>query len=288
MTVKFHGEVHEARKGKNDKGERAYTRVFKLETSLLSEDVFDVGSHASLPAIGQAYPRDPDSLCQSIDVQCVAGWKQWQVTAEYKVDEGSYVDPEDDTYKLSWSSEIYQEPAFRDADNKGMFNSAGDYYVDPPIQRDAAQLIAKFKKNYAVIPSFVLSLQNVVNDSSISIGGLSIDQYLAKMTRVEISEFKKRGNYKYYTVSYEIHIKKEGWRVAVLDAGLRQIDPDDDTKRIPCKDADDEPVTTAVALYGVDSPNQGQQLLNPTPDTAYFKEFKVYAEGDLSVLPGVS
>ena len=282
MTVIYHGEDHEARKGKNELGSRSYTRVFKLETTLKTEDVFDVGSHAYLPKIGDAYPRDAEAFCQSLEVQCVAGWKQWTVTAGYKVAEQSKEDPGDDSYKLSWSSEIYQEPVFKDADGDGVMNSAGDYFVDPPVQRDAVQLIAKIKQNYTTIPDVILSLQNTVNDSAITIGGLSIDERLARMTRVEVSDWKKRGNYKYYTVSFEIHIKKEGWRPEILDAGLREIDPDDDTKRKHIQDDEGEDVTSPVPLDG-----EGKKLVNPAPSDAEFLEFQIYPEGDLTQLPGV-
>jgi hypothetical protein len=42
MTVTYHGEDYSARSGQNNLGTRRYTRVFKLETSLKAEDVFDV------------------------------------------------------------------------------------------------------------------------------------------------------------------------------------------------------------------------------------------------------
>jgi len=257
-----------------------------METTDKLEDVFDVGSHASLPLIGDTYPRDADAYCTSLDVQCVAGWKQWAVTAEYKVTSDAPSNqhtPIEDPFQLSWSSEIYQEPVFRDVDEKGVMNSAGDYFVDPAPQKSAVQLIAKIKQNYASIPSTILSLQNTVNANSISIGGLSIDAQLAKMTRVEVSERKTRGNFHYYTVSFEIHIKKEGWRPQILDAGLREIDPVDDTKRIHIKDDDLAEITSPVPLDG-----EGKRLANPTPDTAVFKKFQIYEEADLSQLPGIS
>jgi len=286
MSVIFKGEDHEARKGRNDLGSRSYTRVFKLETTAISDDVFDVGSHPSLPSIGDIYPRDAGSFCQSLDVECVAGWKQWRVTAEYAVSEApNQGPPENDPYKLSWSSEIYQEPVFREAteDQDAVCNSAGDYFVDPAPQRDAAQLIAKIKQNYQVIPQTILTLQNTVNESAITIGGLTIDAQLAKMTRVEISSFKQRGDYRYYEVSFEIHIKKEGWRPTILDAGLREIDPNDETKRIHIKDDEEVEITSPVPLDG-----EGKRLVNPSPSTARFKTFQIYAEADLTVLPGVS
>jgi len=288
MTVTFHGEDYSARSGQNDTGTRSYTRVFKLETSLKTEDVFDVGSHASLPVIGSVYPRDPYAYCTSLSVACVGGWKQWTVTAQYKVTTGEEneppeADPEDDPPVVTFSSEIYQEPVFRDIDDKGIMNSAGDYFADPSPMRDAAHLIIKVKRNYKTAPAFCLSYQNSINASAFTIAGLTIAKQLARISRFELSEVKLRGSYQYRELSFELHVHRDGWRPQILDAGLMQKDPDDANKRIPCVDADGEKVTSPVALDG-----SGSQLSNPSPNTAHFKEFQIYPEVDFSVLPGVS
>lgn len=298
MTVIYHGEDYSARSGQNDTGTRSYTRVFKLETTLKTEDVFAVGSHASLPVIGSVYgytdssgvfvPRDPFAYCTSLSVACVGGWKQWTVTAQYKVSTGEEEEPpeenpENDPPTITFSSEIYQEPVFRDVNNNSIMNSAGDMFVDPSPMRDAAHLIIKAKKNYLKAPSWCLTYQNSVNASAFTIAGLSVAKQLARITRFELSEKKVRGDYTYRELSFELHVHRDGWRPQILDAGLMQVDPEDDQNRIPCTDADNEAVTSPVALNG-----SGQQLNNPSPGTSHFKEFQIYPEVDFSILPGVS
>ena len=264
MTVTYHGEDYSARAGQNDTGTRSYTRVFKLETSLKSEDVFDVGSHASLPLIGSAYPRDPFAYCTSLKVDCVGGWKQWTVSASYKV-----------------------------ISDEGIMNSAGAHFADPSPMRDAAHLIIKVKKNISVVPGWCLSYQNSVNNGQFTMGGLAVAEQLARLSRIEVSDAKIRGDYRYYELAFELHVHRDGWRQTILDAGLMQKDPGvtlagiafvpDPTKRVPCVDADGQAVTSPVALDG-----SGSQLANPSPGTAQYKEFQIYPEVDFSILPGAS
>tara|TARA_R110002110_G_scaffold229651_1_gene445200 strand:- start:5042 stop:5941 length:900 start_codon:yes stop_codon:yes gene_type:complete len=299
MTVTYHGEDYSARAGQNDTGTRSYTRVFKLETSLKSEDVFDVGSHASLPLIGSAYPRDPFAYCTSLKVDCVGGWKQWTVSASYKViananeNEPPEANPSDDPPTVTFSSEIYQEPVFRDINDEGIMNSAGAHFADPSPMRDAAHLIIKVKKNISVVPGWCLSYQNSVNNGQFTMGGLAVAEQLARLSRIEVSDAKIRGDYRYYELAFELHIHRDGWRQTILDAGLMQKDPGvtlagiafvpDPTKRVPCVDADGQAVTSPVALDG-----SGSQLANPSPGTAQYKEFQIYPEVDFSILPGAS
>jgi len=299
MTVTYHGEDYSARTGKNDLGKRSYTRVFKLETSEKIEDIFDVGSHVDLPLIGDPYPRDPVAYCQSLSVACVGGWKQWTVTANYKIgtsgkeEDPPEENPENDSPVITFSSEIYQEPVFRDVNDKAVVNTAGDYFTNPAPMRDAAHLVIKVKKNYLTAPEYVLTYQNSVNAESFSIEGLQVAEQTARISRFELSEVKVRGDYSYRELSFEFHVHQDGWRSEILNAGLMQkgaeIDKDSglvteilEDERVPCKDSDGEPVTSPVALD-----KDGLQIKDPSTDNCWFEYFQLYPEVDFSILPGV-
>ena len=83
MTVTLKEEIGEARHATNDQGSRSYTRAFRLETSLQSEDAWDVGSHAGLPVIGDTFPSDARAYCHNIDIDNSDPWKGWIATYEY-------------------------------------------------------------------------------------------------------------------------------------------------------------------------------------------------------------
>jgi hypothetical protein len=287
MTVTYKGEIPTERKGRNDLGTRTYTRKFKLETDSTSDGVFEVGSHSSLPRIGDIYPGDLFAYCISLDVECTEGYRAWVATASYTTertrdDPSNQGDPADDDPVISWSSEIYQEPVYKTTSDTAILNSAGDYFIDPSPTRDAAHLIAKIRQNVSSVPSWVLSYQNAVNDGAITIGGLSIAASLAKVQRIDIGEVQYRGEYAYYPLSLEIHIHKDGWKLKPLDAGFRERNGANELVMIT-NNGDDEEVTQPVPLDGA-----GGVLANPTPANAVFGEFTIYEELDFTSLPGVS
>ena len=74
MTITYIGEVYGP--AKNNKGSRSYTRIFKLKTSQKSETPYDVGSHASLPFVGEVHPDDPNAFCTTLSVDPSDPWPQ--------------------------------------------------------------------------------------------------------------------------------------------------------------------------------------------------------------------
>ena len=283
MTVTYLGEQDSSRAAENNLGKRSYTRAFKLETDSKTDTAYDVGSHASLPVIGSVYPADTAAYVQSISIACVDGYKAWVATYQYSTERQiDQTDPDNDEVLVSWTSEIYQEPVFKDTSGNGILNSAGDTFTEPLPARDAAHLIAKIRKNVQAIPAWVLSYQNAVNSMAITIGGLSIAAGLAKMQRIEIGEREKRDTLTYYQISFEIHVHKDGWKLEPLDIGFRERNTAG--KLVDIKnEGDSEVPTTPVMLDGA-----GKVLNNPTPATAVYREFVVYPELDFTSLPGVT
>ena len=286
MTVTYKGEIHTSRKGKNTQGVRSYSRTFRLVTDTKADGVFDVGSHSSLPVIGDNFPGDLYAYCSTLSVECTDGFSGWTVTADYTTTTSTIdrINPADNGEKISWSSEIYQEPVFIDTQDppEAVLNSAGDLFLDPSPTRDASHLIARVKKNVTSVPSWILQYQNAVNSGAITIGGLSIGAGLAKVQRIEIGEGQIFGTATFYPLSLEIHIHKDGWRLKPLDAGFRKRNADGDLVVIVNK-GDTEEVTQPVPLDGA-----GDVLADPTPSTAIFGNFTIYEELDFSALPGVA
>ena len=285
MTITFKGEIAGSRQATNSEGSRSYTRAFRLITDSKTDGPYEIGSDVNLPVIGSTYPSDGQAYCNNISIVNSDPWQGWTATYQYsdkrELDED---DPEQDETKISFTGEVYQLPAFRDKDEKAVMNSAGDYFLDPPVTMDDSHLIAKFKTNVKLLPIWVLSYQNAVNSGPITISGLKVAKGLAKMTRLEVSERQKRGNITFFTVSYELHIKKKGHRLEVLDAGLRQRNASgglEDILNDPPGDV--EPVTQPVPLDG-----QGKVITNPTPANSQYRYFYLYPELDFTVLPGVS
>ena len=129
MAVTYVGELSEGRRAQNDRGVRTYTRVFRLTTSSQSDNAFTVGSNGSLPVIGNTFPSDGNAYCTNLDVQCVRGWRIWDVTATYSTERVLNTVPTSDPTYITWDTEQFQKPATQDKDGKGVVNSAGDPFI---------------------------------------------------------------------------------------------------------------------------------------------------------------
>jgi len=265
---------------------RSRTWLVKTDDKTDREDV--VSTATGLPAYAAVHPADATCYATSISYNQLSETPTaWTVTVGYTSERELNADPEDDEVLVSWSSEIYQEPIFQDINGDALLNSAGDYFIDPSPTRENAHLIAKIKANVAAVPTWTLDYQNAVNNGSITIGGLIIAAGQAKMQRLEIGPRQKRGIYPFHELSFEIHLRLEGWRFQPLDAGFRylvgglpvqiKIDSAGDVSS-----SGDEP-TTPIPLNG-----SGDILSAPAPGTAVFGNFQVYNEFDFTLLPGIS
>lgn len=278
MTVTNLGVYN--RSASNQLGIRTYTEVYKVETTQKTEGSYAVGSAFGIPAIADQHPDDSAAYCISIDPDNTNPWKGWEVTCTYSTERIIGANPLNDEILLQWTSEIYQEPVFTDVDGNAILNSAGDYFIDPAQMRDSAHLIVKIMANVNAVPSWVLSYQNAVNNSAITIGGLSIAERLAKVQSINISSVKRRNAFLYYEFEYEVHLHRDGWRSRPLDAGFRQLVGGE---LIQIRDNNGDEVTTPVPLNG-----SGQVIALPTPANAVYGNYKIYPELDLTSLPGIS
>ena len=281
MTVTFIEQIPGSRQATNRLGIRSYTTAYRLETDSQADTAADVGNHTSLPGIGSKFSDDAEAYCNNIDISNTAPWKGWTATYQYSTERTiSQTDPADDEVKVSWTSEVYQEPVFQDVNGNAVVNSAGDFYIDPAPSRDAVHIIARIAANVRSVPTWVLSKQNNVNSGLITIGGLQIAAGLARMSRLEISERQRRNNINFYAISFEIHIHSDGWRMQPMDVGFREIEYGE---LVQIKDKNGDEVTTPVMLDG-----EGVAQKDPSPESAVFGNYKVYVESDLTSLPGIS
>lgn len=273
-------ELWDGRTSSFDGGIWTRSRSWLVKTSVKTDREDVVSTATGLPAYAEAHPADSTCYATTISYsQLPETPLAWTVTAGYTSERELNENPASDEVLVSWSSEIYQEAIFEDYTGDAILNSAGDYFIDPSPTREAAHLIAKIKANVTSVPAWVLTYQNAVNDSSITIGGLSIGAGLAKMQRLEIGERQLRDGVTFYPLSFEIHIHSDGWRLKPLDAGFRELVSGEAVQIT----VDGDEVTTPVPLNG-----SGVALNPATPSTAVFLDFQIYNEVDMTTLPGIS
>lgn len=274
-------EVGGMRTARFSGGNWTYSRTWLVKTDNKLDRENIVAGASGLPVYAEAHPANANAYANEISYAQKDGTDTiWLVTATYTTERNLNSNPASDEVLVSWDSEIYQEALFQDVDNDAIVNSAGDYFIDPVPTRDEAYLIAKVRANVSSVPSWVIDLQNAVNDSQITVGGLTIGVGQAKLQRLSIGEREVRDSTTFYPLSFELHIKKEGWRLKPLDAGFRQLV---NGQPVAIKDDQEQEITQPALLNGA-----GVLLASPGPATAQFLDFEIYQERDLTVMPGVS
>ena len=180
-----------------------------------------------------------------------------------------------------WETEIYQQPVLVDVNGDAVMNSAGDYFLDPLPTRDASRLIVKIKANVTSVPAWLLEEgNNAVNNAGIAVDGVTFPEQTVKTSRVRVGQRLYRFGLKFYPLSYELHYRKEGWKLEPLDAGFRARNGQNEIIQITNDDGSE--ITSPAPLDG-----SGGVLTNPTPTSAVFQEFDIYNEHDLTILPGI-
>jgi hypothetical protein len=123
-------------------------------------------------------------------------------------------------------------------------NAAGDVF-DPPIEKEESHQIIRITKYEGGFPSsLAATYDNAINADGFTISkpGLQMDikRYTAKMEPITGSlnwhEWKDGKQFMYWKNVYELHIKRAGWRVEVVNRGRnRRAGPGD-----PNGQADDD------------------------------------------------
>jgi hypothetical protein len=304
MTVTFKEEISESRRARNTAGSRSYTRAFRLETSLQSEDAYDVGSHASLPVIGDTFPSDLNAYCHDIQIDNSDPWKGWIATYEYS--DKRQVTPaatagtgviDEITYELS--SQIYQDTLhearevelFGVGPLKAVMNPAGSKFPDPLVA-DFASLVFKVKFNMTFVPADTFLYLNSINDGAININGVNIPKGKAKFHGVNVGSREIRGVrpdaslIAYYPVTYEIYARPSGWTTKKRNEGWMErgvVGVDGAIVPVNILDEKGEPVMEVSMLDHL-----GKKQLNPTADNATYTEYLPYPEKNFKLLIGVN
>lgn len=188
---------------------------------------------------------------------------------------------------ISSSARGYNRAVLQDSEGKAIVNKAGDPF-DPPPEEYFEDVTWNFSKNYTAFPSFVYSYRNTINSAGIAIQGISIPAKYAAFRGGAVSERKRspvQGVY-YYTATWSIEASSYSLQPKYLEAGLYRLDGGD-KKRILDSDvlsgASDTPVGSPQLLNA-----NGELIVNPTPSSGVFTEFKVYREVSYANLPGVN
>ena len=254
-----------------------------------SADVYQYGlDNSILPLPYVSYhPILLGHSCRNVKVtQDDGAPRKWTIEAEYSSkpirENQQEENPLNRPAQIEIETASYKRAIWQDIDSKAVLNSAGDYF-DPPIEIDQAFWTFRVKKNVADLPTWILDYENAVNNSAITIRGLSLPQYTAKLSNIRVGDLKIEGDYQYFEFSYIVEVRRDKWiPLKVLDQGLRFKDGTN-RKHIMDNSTPPRPVSSPRLLNG-----SGAVLSDPTPTNAVYREFTVYYARNFSILPGVT
>jgi len=296
MTVVSVVELFEDRGGASTIGfaqtVRTYKRAFLVKTNNKYDDVVTAGQATNVPREGDKYPSDSGAWCRTITVDQFAGSTVWKVTCDYSSEFEITTNPLTDPAVITWSAEQFQRPTWLDRDGYAILNSAGRFFDTLPTVDDS-RFVASVQKNVGVVPAWVANYQDAVNEAQFTVDGITVAAELAKLNGLKIGNWQERSGVPYRSLSFDIHLRREGWDLSILDQGkVRKGTPTPGSTlvggayEVPARDypAIDEGTGTnssePVLLNG-----SGQQLKTPTPATAVFLDFGYYQLKDFNVLP---
>jgi len=257
--------------------ERQHSRSWLLETSDKSDDGATILASNAIPFVGSIHPNDTFARLVSREPVAFAGSHFWIVNASYSTNVTITDDPLSDPASFEWDSEQFQQVAYKDRDGDAIVNSAGDLF-DPPPMVDQSRRTVIVSKNMAVLPSWIMDLEDAINSDTVILDGLTVAPKLAKCQKVRVGGWNSRNNIPYRVVSVIIHLSREGWDISPLDQGFRYKDGTE-MKNIS-NDGDSGLPTAPVLLDG-----SGGVLTDPKPDNAVFLDFGYYKLRSFSILP---
>jgi hypothetical protein len=151
---------------------------------------------------------------------------------------------------------------------------------------DDSRFVASVKKNLASVPVWVATYQDAINISPFTVDGILVAAGLAKLQSLHIGEVQERNNIRYRVLSYDIHLREEGWDLQILDQGFTRTGSyaagEDTSMKFSAgeRDGDQTISETPVLLNG-----NGGKLSPANPLTAVFLNFGVYTQRDFNILP---
>jgi len=168
----------------------------------------------------------------------------FEVTVEYR----SESDPLQKPWEISWTFAGSNEPVDTDADGKPMLNSSDEPF-DPPLTKDVDDLVLRIVMNEPWFdPLLASEFKNALNEDWF----YSFAPGCAQVKSIEATKNRAAGM-EYYTVTYEIHFRWDGWQKRVLDQGYRTIASaveGEATTYTTIKDEDGNPLSYPVKLDG--------------------------------------
>jgi len=201
---------------------------------------------AGLPQIGDGYRYNSSRMdlvyCnrRTAKQRGIEHYHLFDVDLDFKsfVSEGGFdINPLSMPPKYSYPSELFQSVLEKDLNDVYIRNPAGDFYSEPVMVDDSRPDI-RVTRNEPTAPDTIMeTYQNAMNSTTVTINNRT---YAAKTLKIKsITAGDPQiwgGSIQYYTVVYDLQLRREGWEIKLLAKGSRSFDEGNGVTPEPIKD----------------------------------------------------
>lgn len=287
--------------------DREYRRFFMVESNLTSELEALVATAPGIPFYGEAHPSDLGAFAKEYTLTREPDNRFiWYVEVLYdstvESKEREPADPLDRTPKVSWESTQTQKFIWKDRDGDAIKTEAGEYFIDTPTIDEVRWVITIESNETAPTDlTWLLTYPNTLNDSSVTVDGVSFSAETLKCQGVTISSPQIENNVTHRKVKVVLHYNPDGWDLEILHRGFQQVNPlypsDGEPEIVPIKlplvddqgvllgtnDPIREKVSSAYLLDSI-----GQAIVDPSTFAPSYLTFDVYTTKDFTAFKGVT
>lgn len=176
----------------------------------------------AIPNIYDSHPYDSRVYCESKDVD-VVGPCLFKVIVNYRSplnkDTGKPITPLLEEPRWTWTFATSNEPFDRDEDGNPITNSSDEAW-DPPVTKDYYDLVLHIERSEAAFnPILAYQYKGAINSDVFL--GFPIGKVLCAVWDADKAQ---AGDLIYYKVTYEFHIRFDGWKLKLIDKGFREKD----------------------------------------------------------------
>lgn len=176
----------------------------------------------AIPNIYNSHPYDTRVYCESKNVATIGPF-HYKVVVNYtsplNKDIGLPETPLLEEPRWTWTFVTSNEPFDRDEDGNPITNSSDEAF-DPPVTKDFHDLVLHIERSEEAFDPLRAYYYKGATNSDIFLG-FPEGKVLCAIWNAEKAQ---AGDLIYYKVTYEFHIRFDGWKMKLIDKGFREKD----------------------------------------------------------------
>lgn len=201
-----------------------YVRRFEVVTTTLLTAP-QVLALPEVPLPFEVHPTDPRALADKPQAsQDDSDPFRWIVRVSYS---SKIKKPKEDKNplrrpaKVSIKTEQFDRPTLVDAKGKPILNTAGDLVEG--LTKDDSRLTIVVEKNVGSVPNWIDKYNDAVNSDTIRLRGRTWKAGTLKFKNLSIPSTEiTEDKIAYFTLSFELHHRKEGWEDLIPNRGFNE------------------------------------------------------------------